>query len=80
MNVVAAIYVVVDHATVAVFLVIRRVILLVLLVILGIRAHPAGVNAGPIIQETVHLRATPAGVVVRQQVPKILRRPVFKRF
>lgn len=49
MNVVAAIYVVVDHATVAVFLVIRRVVLLVLLVILGIRAHPAGVNAGPII-------------------------------
>ncbi len=83
MNVVAAIYVVVDHATVAVFLVIRRVVLLVLLVllvILGIRAHPAGVNAGPIIQETVLLRATPAGVVVRQQVPKILRRPVFKRF
>lgn len=83
---VAAIYVVEDHATVAVFLVIRRVILLILLVHLVIsdipplRVHLAGVNAGPIIQGTVLLRATPAGVVVRQQVPKILLRPVFKRF
>lgn len=84
MNVGAAIYAEADHATVAVFLVIhrdtRRAVLLVISGIPPLRVHFAGVNTVPIIQGIVLLGATSVVAVVRRQVPKILLRPVFKRF
>ena len=72
MNIAAAIYAVVDHAKVAVFLVISD--------IPPLRAHLAGVNACRTIQETVLLGVTSVGTVVHRRVPEILLRPVFKRF
>ena len=80
MNVVAAIYGVVDHGTVAVFLAIRRDVHLVISGIPPLRVHLTGVNAVRIIPETVLLGATSVVAVVRHQAPKILLRPVFKRF
>ena len=96
MNVGAAIYAVADHGTVVVFLVIhravhravrravrrvvRRVVRLVISGIPPLRVHLAGVNVAMITQETVLLRATSVVAVVRRQAPKILLRPVFKRF
>lgn len=80
MNIAAAIYAGVDHAKAAVFLVVRRGVLLVISDIPPLRAHLAGVNAGRTIQETVLLGATPVRTVVHQRVLEILLRPVFKRF
>ena len=80
MNIAAAIYAVVDHAKVAVFLVIHQAVLLVISDIPPLRAHLAGVNAGRTIQETVLLGVTSVGTVVHRRVPEILLRPVFKRF
>ena len=77
MNVAAVTYAVAGPAKVAVFLVVRRV---VLLVIPPLRAHLIGVNAVLSIQETVHLGVTSVGTVVRPRVRKILLRPVVKRF
>ena len=80
-----------DHAKVVGFLVIhravhravrrvvRRVVLLVIPDIPPLRTPLAGVNAVPIIQETVLLGANSGVTVVRQRVRKILLRPVFKR-
>lgn len=80
MNVAAVTYAVVDPVKVAVFLVVRRVVLLAIPDIPPLRAHLIGVNAVPIIQETVHLGATSVVTVVRHRALGILLRPVFKRF
>ncbi len=80
MNVAAAIYAAVDHAKVAVFLVIHRVVLLVVPDIPPLRVHLIGVNAVLTIQETVLPGTNSAVRVVRQRVQKILLRPVFKPF
>ena len=84
MNVAVANYAEADHAKVAVFHVIhhaiRRIVLLVIPGIPPFRAHLAGVNAVPIIQETVLLGATFAGIVAPQRTPEILLRLAVKRF
>jgi hypothetical protein len=79
-NAVAATYAEADHAKVAVFHVTHRVVLLAILDNPPLRAHLVGVNAVPIIQETVHLGATSVVTVVRHRALGILLRPVFKRF
>jgi len=75
-NVAAANYAVADPVKAAVFLVVR----LVTPDIPPLHAHLLGANAVPIIQETVLLGVTSVGTVVRKRAPKILLRPVFKRF
>ncbi len=79
-NVAAANCAAVDPAKAVVFLVIHRVVLLVVPDIPPLRVHLIGVNAVPIIQETVLPGVTSAVTVVRHRALGILLRPVFKRF
>jgi hypothetical protein len=83
-NVAAANCAAVDHAKVVGFLVIHRAVHRVVLLVIPdtppLRTPLAGVNAVPIIQETVLLGMTSAVTVVPQRVRGILPRLEVKRF
>ena len=79
-NAVAAIYVAAAHANTVISRVVHRAILRDDSGILPLRVDFTGVNVVPITSETVLLVVNSAMVIIRQRPPKILLRPVVKRF